>query len=177
MGNIRYLGVSIGVLGFTLLAAPLAQADPPSQPPHAAAQGHDEDDMQQQRRAHMERLAGLIHDALALRPDQEASWRTFTAAMAPPAGLMMPHDDEARDHAMTAPQMLDKMAERMHREQAEFERHASAVRQFYAVLSPTQQRTFDAFMILMHHGMGMHGGVEMHGMNMHEGRDDGSMMR
>jgi protein CpxP len=158
---------------------PVVHADPPSQPPHSDLQGHDEANMQQRRQAHMERLNSVIHDALALRPDQEASWRTFTASMTPSAGMMMQHGQEAQDHAMmvTAPQMLDQMAEQMNREQAEFARHAAAVRQFYAVLSPTQKRTFDALMILMHHRMGMHGmdGMEMQGMGMHD-EDDNSMM-
>lgn len=175
----RHLGVLIGVLAIGLLVSPTAQAaDPPGPPPHAAMQGRDEGNMQQANQGHMQQLMGLLHDALAVRSDQEASWRTFMASMAPPAA-MMSHGDEAQEHAMlTTPQMLDRMAEHMRREQAEFERHAAAVRQFYAVLSPTQQRTFDALMMLMHHGMGMHGmgDMEMHGMNMHEGHDGGSMM-
>lgn len=173
----RHLSALIGALGFSVLAGPIAQADPPSQPPHAAMQGgHDEADMRQRRQAHIDQLASLVHDALALRPDQEASWRTFTASMTPPA-TMMQHGVEAQDYAMTltAPQMLDRMAEHMGREQVEFARHAAAVRQFYAVLSPTQKRTFDALMVLMHHRMGMHtmGGMEMR--DMHD-NDDGSMM-
>ncbi len=179
MKNLRYLGVLIGALGIGLLALPAAQAaDPPGPPPHAAMQGHDEGNMQEHREGHMQQLASLLHDALALRPDQEASWRTFVASMAPPAASM-PHGDESADHAMlTTPQMLDRMAEHMRREQAEFERHAAAVRQLYAVLSPTQQRTFDALMVLMHHGMGMRGmgDTEMHGMNMHDDHDHDSMM-
>ena len=177
MKSIRHLSVLIGALAFSFLTAPVAQADPPSQPPHAAMQGHDEANMQQHRQARMEQLTSLIHDALALRSDQEASWRTFTASMAPLTGTMMQHGDEAQDHAMTltTPQMLDQMAEHMSREQAEFARHAAAVRQFYAVLGPTQKRTFDALMMLMHHRMGMHGmgGMEMQGMSMDGG--DGSM--
>jgi len=179
MKSIRHWGALISVLGVSLLASPAAlAADPPGPPPHAAMQGHDEGNMQAPRQGHMQQLASLLHDALALRPDQEASWRTFLTSMAPPAATM-PHGDEAQDQAMlTTPQMLDRMAEHMRREQTEFERHAAAVRQFYAVLSPTQQRTFDALMMLMHRGMGMHGmgGMEAHGMNMHEDNDDGSMM-
>jgi protein CpxP len=178
MKRIRHLSALIGALGLTFLAMPVVQADPPSQPPHAAMQGHDEADMQQHRQAHMEQLASLIHDALALRSDQEASWRTFIASMAPPSA-MMSHGDESQDHTMlTTPQMLDRMAEHLRREQAEFERHAAAVRQLYAVLSPTQQRTFDALMMLMHHGMGMHGrgDMEMQGMGMRDEAHD-SMMR
>jgi len=180
MKNIRHLSALIGALGFAFFAAPIARADPPSQPPHAAMQGHDQAGMQQHRQARMEQVASLIHDALALRPNQEASWRAFTASMTSPEGRMMQHGDEAQDHATvrTAPQMLDQMAEHMNREQAEFARHAAAVRQFYAVLSPAQKRTFDALMMLMHHHMGMHrmGGMEMPGMGMHDG-DDGSMMQ
>ena len=179
MKSVRHLSALIGALGFTFLAAPVVQADPPSPPPHEAALGHDEADMRQHRQAHMEQLASLIHDALALRPDQEASWRTFTASMAPPAGMMMQHGNEAQDHAMmlTVPQMLDQMAQHMNREQSEFARHATAVRQFYAVLSPTQKRTFDALMVLMSHPMGMHGmgGMEMQRMGIPDD-NDGSMM-
>jgi hypothetical protein len=179
MKSIRVPGMVIAVLGVTLFALPTAQAAGPSNPPpHAAMQGHDEGSMQQSHEGQMQQLASVLHDALALRPDQEAAWQTFSASMTPPPGAMS-HSDEPQDHAMmTTPQMLDRMAEHLRREQAEFERHASAVRQFYAVLSPPQQRTFDALMMLMHHGMDMHGmgGMEMHGMNMHEDHDDGSMM-
>jgi hypothetical protein len=131
--------------------------------------------MQQRRQAHMEQLANLIHDALALRPDQEASWRRFTASMGPPAGMMMQNGEQSQDHAMmlTAPQMLDQMAEHLNRQQAEFASHAAAVRQFYAVLSATQKRTFDALLMLMHHRMHRMGGMEMQGMH---NEDDGSMM-
>lgn len=180
MKSIRHLAALIGALGFAFSAAQVALADPPSQPPHVAMQGRADADMVQHRQAQMQRLANLIHDALALRPDQEASWRTFTASMTRPAEMMMQHGEGAQDQAMmaTAPQMLDQMAERMNRQQAEFARHAAAVRQFYAVLSPTQKRTFDALMVLMHHRMGMRGMRGMGGMeNMCMGDDDdGSMM-
>ena len=93
--------------------------------------------------------------------------------------MMMQHSEDAQDHAMTltAPQMLDQMAERQNREQAEFARHAAAVRQFYAVLSPTQRHTFDALMLLMHHHMGMQGmgSMEMQGMDMRTNNDSPMM--
>ena len=55
------------------------------------------------------------------------------------------------------------------------------MRQFYSVLSPTQQRTFDGLMGLMHHAMGMHAMRPMSSMNSMSGMgmnddDDGSMM-
>jgi len=159
------MGGMVGALSVALFAASVALADPPSQPPTAGAQAHNEGRMQQHSEERMQRLAGLVHDALTLRPDQEANWRTFLASMEPSGGMMMQRGDEAQGHSMTTPQMLDQMAARMNREQAEFSRHAAAVRHFYAVLSPTQQRTFDALMVLMHHGMNTHG---MRGMDMHD---------
>ena len=61
------------------------------------------------------------------------------------------------------------MASRMAEHQAMFERHAAALKSFYAALSPEQQRAFDALPGLMvgeHDHMGHKGpdGMGMHGM-------------
>ena len=70
---------------------------------------------------------------------------------------------------LTTPQRLDRMAARMAERQQRFAQHAAAVKQFYAQLTPAQQKAFDA----MHHGgkhkrmmkrhMGGHGGGEHQG--------------
>ena len=117
------------------------------------------------RAERMQRRAALLHDALALRPDQERAWQTFMTAMAPSETMMErrgPRGPDGDAAPLTTPERLDRMAERLNRGQAEFSRHAAAVREFYAVLSPTQQRTFDALATLagramMHRRWGMHG--------------------
>lgn len=76
----------------------------------------------------------------------------------------------AEEAALTTPQRLDRMvqhmAEESARHQSEMRAHVDAVKRFYAALTPSQQKAFDA---MHHHGMG--GGVMMHGgqgMGMHE---------
>jgi hypothetical protein len=66
--------------------------------------------------------------------------------------------------ALTTPQRLDRMQARMAERQARVAQHADAVKRFYAQLSPSQQRAFDA----LHQGRGGHG--MRHG---HDGREKG----
>jgi len=74
------------------------------------------------------------------------------------------HDDFAK---LTTPERLDKMSammsEHIARRQAEFQKHAAAIKAFYAVLSPEQQRAFDT--LPMETLGGLHGG--------HGGEDHG----
>ncbi len=104
-----------------------------------------------------------LHAILNLRPDQEAAFQAFQAAMTPPA--REPHDRGGQADAaeMTTPQRLDRMAERMAKHEAEFQRRAAAIKSFYAVLSPEQQRAFDAMSMLGGGGRGMGRGRMGHG--------------
>lgn len=79
----------------------------------------------------------------------------------------------AEEAALSTPQRLDLMVKRMEehetRRKTEVEAHVAAVKQFYAALTPTQQKAFDA----LHGGMmggrghdGMHGRPPMHPMGM-----------
>jgi hypothetical protein len=92
-----------------------------------------------------------LHDALNIRPDQEAAFSAFAAAMHPEA-----HDDWRRHdemdrsalQSMTTPQRLDHMAQVMDERSAhmreDFQRKATATKSLYAALSPDQKRTMDA---------------------------------
>ncbi len=172
-GITRTMKLQNRLLAFAAIAA-LATAgvavaqDLPPQPAHAGGMPHEhmKEDMQAHRQAHIK----AMHDMLQIRPDQEAAWQAFTASMTPP-----PHPD-GKDHmaehkamaGMTTPERLDAMAAEMSKHvaehEAEFQRHIEAVKRFYAVLSPAQQKAFDAMaMTMMHHGMG-HGGMEGHRM-------------
>jgi hypothetical protein len=149
--------------GLALLFGAAAQAQDAPPPPHAPgqfrgqAQGQWREHMQAARAEH----ARILHDALAIRPDQEAAWQAFQAATTPAPGERKAwreaHAGErgAAPHAATTPERLDRMAQRLAEHEAAFQRHAAAVKTFYAVLSPQQQRTFDALAELGH---GRHGG-------------------
>ena len=98
-----------------------------------------------------------LHDILNIRPSQEAAFQAFIASMKP-LGPGERHDvDRPREMAgVTTPQRLDKMAARIAEHQARFQRHAAAVKTFYAALSPEQQKAFDA-LGAMHRMPGGHG--------------------
>jgi Spy/CpxP family protein refolding chaperone len=103
-----------------------------------------------------------LHDLLQIKPDQEAAFHAYLAAVEPPhrdskdgqrgpGGLQRGPDFAP----MTTPQRLDRMAARIAREQAV----VAATRAFYAALSPEQRKAFDAMPMQMGHG----GGPGLHG--------------
>lgn len=98
------------------------------------------------KREHVEAKAKALRDILNLRPDQEPAFQAFLASMKPLEDREEKHEarDEAATAALTTPERLDRMAARMAEHQAAFQRHIDAVKRFYAVLSPEQQRAFDA---------------------------------
>jgi hypothetical protein len=96
--------------------------------------------------AHAKRLSELLQ----LRPDQQPALQAFVASMRPPEGGPADHGDGERgkNHeklaAMTTPERLDWMAARMNEHMARFQKHAEAVKRFYAALSPDQRKAFEA---------------------------------
>ena len=149
-------------------AVATAQTAAPPAPDHHALRLH------QHGEAHIK----AFHDALNIRPDQEAPFAAVVAAMHPARdGVGEPmhadHDKMAADHAalgaMTTPDRLDAMARMMDEHVARMREHlqrvTSAVKALYAVLSPDQRHTFDALSLMMGHehmmgGMGREHGKE-----------------
>ena len=141
------------------MAGAQAMPPPPSQAQHEAMM-HE----------HMEAHAKAMHDILNIRPDQEAAWQAFLASMVPPHHEDMEHHGDGHGMAMTTPERLDHMSAMMAEHQAAFQRHAEAVKRFYAVLTPQQQKAFDALSEMMMHHMGHDGAMGHHGMGMgHDG--------
>jgi hypothetical protein len=167
-------GLALAALLASAAVAALAQpaAAPGADGPDAGRRQAWAQQWQAHRQAHMEAEARRLHDVLNLKPDQDAALHTLLAALAPahkdgepgkgPDGGWK-HDDGEQ---LTTPQRLDRMAARFSEHQAAFQQKAAAIKQFYAVLSPEQQRAFDALPGLMHPHMGhMHGmGPERMGM-------------
>ncbi|HEX5378793.1 MAG TPA: Spy/CpxP family protein refolding chaperone [Phenylobacterium sp.] len=101
-----------------------------------------------------------MHVILRLRPDQEAAWRAYEAAMAPADHQMMMMDGSHGSPA-TTPERLDMMSRHMAQMEAFRAKHDAAIRAFYAALSPDQQQVFDALERMRGpHGAG-HGGQMM----------------
>jgi len=82
-----------------------------------------------------------LHDKLGLSTMQEAAWKTFTDKLqaltptAPAAALAV---------ATTAPERADRMVASLQNAQQRAATRAQAVKEFYAVLSPEQQKIFDS---------------------------------
>ena len=172
-----------GGLALSLAASAGAQNAPPPPPPGApdAPGGHHFDPAKM--RAHMEarrqHRQQLLHDALGIRPDQEAAWQAFIASRKPPEGErgagMHPRGgpDQGQQVELTTPQRLDRLQARMAERQQRIAQRIDAVRRFYAALDPRQQKSFDALSHMERGGMGgfghRHGGMGGWGHHGHEG--------
>jgi len=171
MNNPRLLAFSLaGALA--MAAAAHAQTPPPPPPPGAMGgmDGHGigpDGGWKQHRQMHEAARLKAFHDALNIRPDQEAAFNALADSMKPePRPQGQAPEDGMRDRqamaTMTTPERLDMMArkmdERMGRMRDQFQRHATAVKALYAQLSPEQRHTFDALPgLLGGHGMGRGG--------------------
>ena len=95
-------------------------------------------------------------------PAQESAWTAFTDASKLPAGMAVARPDPAELAKLSTPERLDKMkalrAQRMSEMTAAMDKHAEAVKTFYAVLTPEQQKVFDANAM---QGPGRHKGSRM----------------
>lgn len=172
--SLRALMLGGLALPFAFASASLAQdhaAAPPAGAPADGRQHHhgwgDPAQRAQMMAKHLERQAAHLRDALQLRPDQEPALHAFLDAMKPPADAMermkKDHEEAAQ---LTTPQRLDREVAHFDERRAHIVAHAEAVKRFYAQLSPSQQKAFDA--------MGpMRGPRGMGGRDGHEGGPPG----
>ncbi len=160
--SLRPIAAGAAVLALSIAAAAWAQPAPPpaSDSAGAPAGAHfDREAMRARMEARRQERLQTLHDALGLRADQDGAWRAYVDGMRQPEGREgRDHRDHARGEGpMTTPERLDRMAQRMSEHQAAFQRRAETIKGFYAALSPTQQRTFDALGRLRMGGRGMGG--------------------
>lgn len=145
-----------GAIALSTAGASLAQPAPPPGPgPDGPRHEWKRPDPAKMAEEHAQKLRAVLQ----LRPDQEPALRALIDSMRPdPAKMERRRAERGEDRNLTTPQKLDRMQAHMAERQAEFAKRADAIKRFYAQLSPSQQKAFDA----LHEG---HGG--MHG---HEGR-------
>ena len=117
-----------------------------------------------------------LHDLLQIKPDQEAAFRTFTAALDQARPQRGQRPDGAKGPGaqppapLTTPERLDRMNQRMAQRTAErqqrLQKTTAAVKTFYAALSPEQRKAFDELQLIKiggRHGPGRHWGGRMMG--------------
>lgn len=88
-------------------------------------------------------LSGL-HDALHLTSAQEEGWRGYVAAISPDPAADARHREAARMlPSLPTPRRVDLINAQVDADAAMVHRQGTAVKAFYASLTPEQQRTFD----------------------------------
>ena len=92
----------------------------------------------------VERIAkrqAALHDKLGLSPAQETAWKMFTDKLQATAPA---RPEGASTVTMTAPERADRMVTFLQAAQQRAAARAQAVKEFYSVLSPEQQKIFDS---------------------------------
>lgn len=93
------------------------------------------------RAEHFAQRQQKLHDALKLTAAQETAWTTYIAAIKPQTPVGRP--DRIDLKALPAPERLEKRIECQKERLAKQEARLAALKTFYAVLTPEQQKTFD----------------------------------
>ncbi|MBK7422465.1 MAG: Spy/CpxP family protein refolding chaperone [Propionivibrio sp.] len=96
-----------------------------------------------QRSGNIEMHHQKFHAALKLMPEQEGAWKKLMDSE-PAMAKSRPANSEDWSK-LTTPERADKMLERMKEHQAQQTEHVAALKDFYAVLTPEQKKTFDDF--------------------------------
>jgi len=133
-------------LGSAALAASDANPTPAARGSHWGSFAHGA--MSAERVA---KRQAALHDKLSLSPAQEAAWKTYTDKLQATA----PARPEGTSFAtMTAPERADRMVVFLQAAQQRAAARAQAVKEFYVVLSPEQQKIFDSQFQRRHHHFG-----------------------
>ena len=90
---------------------------------------------------YQEQHLSKLHEKLKLSPQQEAAWTKFAVNRPKLEKPARPDPDEMAK--LSAPQRLEKGLERMRAMEAKLSEHLAALKEFYAVLTPEQQKIFD----------------------------------
>lgn len=131
-------GASVAVAQVSPPPPPAPPAPPPHPPMHAM--------MHTGRHGDPEAQAKRLRDVLQLRPDQDAALKAYLEATAPQTmteGLKWEAQDDDKV-PLTTPERLDRQAAHMAKMAETFQKRAVATRAFYAALSPSQRKAFDA---------------------------------
>ena len=104
---------------------------------HGGMMGRDSAKMEKYHEEHLAKL----HDKLKLTAQQEPAWKKFSANNPMADKSLRP--DPAEMAKLNAPQRMEKGLEHMKTMEAKMTEHLAALKEFYAVLTPEQQKTFD----------------------------------
>ncbi len=137
-----------------------AQTPPPGPGPGAMMRGNPAM-MHEHMQQRMAQRQAALKQVLQITPAQESAWNAWTAAWQPASRQRR---NPAEFAQLTTPERIDRMRALRAARSAEMDSRADATKTFYAALTPSQQKAFDALpMGRMGGGMGgRHGGGWFH---------------
>ena len=98
--------------------------------------------------ARFAKYAAVLKAKLKLSAAQEGAWTTFTAALKPSADRLAKRPDFTEIAKLPTPERIDKMkalrSQHVNDMNAAMDQRGEATKAFYAVLTPEQQKVFDA---------------------------------
>ena len=162
---------TVAVAVLAALALPvLAQPTPANPPAVGAAAAPDArkgpGEHRERHQAHKAKRTAALKEQLKLTPNQEPAWNSYMASIQQGDGHA--RLDRKDMHKLTTPERIDHMRALRAQHAAEADRRGEATKAFYALLTPEQQKTFDA----RTHRMGPRGGHGKHGPHGHRGHGD-----
>lgn len=89
----------------------------------------------------IEKHQARLHDTLKLNPEQETAWKKFSEKAKPAEFRKRP--DRSELAALHAPERMERMLAMMKEHESRMTDRVAAVKEFYAVLTPEQQKLFD----------------------------------
>lgn len=92
-------------------------------------------------KAYFDKRKTELHDKLKLNANQETAWKTYISKVGP----LMPTDrpDRAEMEKLSAPERMEKMLGFMKDRENRMSTATAATKEFYAVLTPEQQKIFN----------------------------------
>jgi periplasmic protein CpxP/Spy len=119
-----------------------AYADKPDCGPMGGRAPYGEHGMSGERmKERMEKRLTELHDKLKLNATQENAWRTYVTKVKPTDFPARP--DRAELDKLTAPERMERMHSLMQAGEKRMAEHVAATKEFYAVLTPEQQKIFN----------------------------------
>lgn len=118
-------------------------------PEHGAAAHHEK--FAERMKQRFEKRAADLHAKLKLSPAQETAWNGYLAKMRPEAPPARPNRAEL--DKLSAPERMEKMLTFMKAHENRMAERVAATKDFYATLTPQQQKIFnDEFIHHRHFG-------------------------
>jgi Spy/CpxP family protein refolding chaperone len=136
----KYLPIGAIVIGLSGCAS-AAQGDQATESRKEPAKGWMQGHRDGQFRERMAKRQAELHDKLNLTASQEPAWQAFVAAITPTETGRRP--DRAEWENLSAPERMEKMLDKMKQRETQMAARLSAMKAFYATLTPEQQKIFN----------------------------------